>query len=993
MKLFPTLSCLLVLSFVGASARSDDATQQLKDSFARDVKPFLKQHCERCHNPDKLSSGIRVDHLDANLEDRQIKLWEAVRHQIEIDAMPPGEEPQPTKAERDRMLAWIVRGIETARLRPAPKNGSVRRLTVAQYRNTLRELLLLDDELTETLPPDAVSRDGFTNNQETLALSPLLVEAYFDIAETALKRCLVDPKSKPSIQNFRVDLGAKINKEPCPDRLILGADSLLLNNEDFVVTQLTAQKPFAFDPFVMQTKYRFIEGYQGNDTVRGWREYDSIYHSVFACMRGSHGYPKGRAYSTVPQGLLLRPAIPSAEIFGQESTYGPRANFKISLRELPDDGRFRVTVTAAKYNDGLLLDAGAKTQESETPARTTPPILLSGFADSAAQSTTIAKAGIYQIDAHLAKVEAKPDAPKDKPQDLTLTLGERSFLGTLNQPAFLVVRLDAGPLAITAQYPGGTKLDRLVFTPLPDDHDLAKRFVAFEKRAPKLGVHLGLRRDCGSTLSQVGAAQAVSSNTPEKFIFEGAIRNFPSPDVEKDNVNYLAGVREIGVRSEFTDGRDMPRLLISAVEFEGPYYDTWPPATHRNIFVDRDAKDDDAAYVRKLVDRFATRAFRRPATVAETTSLVATYEKARSAGSTLEESIKDALLVVLTSPQFLFLTENSRTPEPESLDDHELASKLSYFLWNGPPDSALLDLAARGQLRDSLDAQVARMIADPRFERFTSEFTTQWLALDKFAVLEPDRSRFPKLTRDTRTQLQREPVHYFQHLVRNNLPARNLITSDFVLVNEATASYYDLADRTESGFEFVPLAHNRRELGGVLSQAALMAGLSDGRESNPVKRGAWLARRIIAEPPDDPPPNVPTVKDDPSLSLRQRLERHRNQPGCAQCHSKIDPWGIPLEEFDAGGRLKPMPADAGSTLPDRTEVAGFEGLRKYLAEDRIDQVAFSLLKHLTAYATGRSLTYNELTLLKRDGANLKGNGYRMQDLVQYVVRSAMFVEK
>ncbi|MCC7420519.1 MAG: DUF1592 domain-containing protein [Planctomycetaceae bacterium] len=992
MRRFLPLACLLAFAFAGEWARSDEGAQALKDSFARDVKPFLQQHCVRCHNPDKLTSGIRVDHLDANLEDRQIKLWEAVRHQIEIDAMPPGEEPQPTKAQRDRMLAWIGRGIEVARSRPAPKNGSVRRLTVAQYRNTLRELLLLDDELTETLPPDAVSRDGFTNNQETLALSPLLVEAYFDIAETALKRCLVDPKSKPTIQKFRVDLGAKINKEPCPDRLILGADSLLLNNEDFLVTQLTAEKPFAFEPFVMRTKYRFIEGYQGNDTVRGWREYDSIYHSVFACMRGTHGYPKGRAYSTVPQGLLLRPAIPSAEIFGQESTYGPRANFKISLRELPDDGRFRVTVTAAKYIDGLLLDAGAAPQESEAQARTTA-IVVRDFADASTQTIALTKAGVYQFDAYPVQVEAKPGAAREKPQELTLTLGDRSFVGTLNQPAFLAVRLEAGPLNITAQYPGPTKLDRLVLTPLPDDHDIAKRFVLFEKRTPKLGVHLGLRRDCGSTLSQVGTAQTVSSTTPSPFVFEGAIRNFPSPDVEKDNVNYLAGVREIGVRSEFTDGRDLPRLLLRSVEFEGPYYDAWPPATHRNIFLDRDAGEDDATYARRLLERFAAHAFRRPATTAESASLMATFEKSARAGSPFEESIKDALLVVLTSPQFLFLTENSRTPDAEPLDQHELASKLSYFLWNGPPDAALIDLAVKGRLRDSLDEQVVRMIADHRFERFTSEFVTQWLALDKFAVLEPDRGRFPKLTRDTRTQLQREPVAFFQHLVRQNLRAQQLIASDFVLANETTASYYDLADRTESGFDFVAIPHGRRELGGVLSQAALMAGLSDGRESNPVKRGAWLARRIIAEPPDDPPPNVPTVKDDPTLSLRQRLERHRNQPGCAQCHSKIDPWGIPLEEFDAGGRLKSMPADAASTLPDKSQVAGFEGLRKYLADDRIDQVAFSLLKHLTTYATGRTLTYHEQALLKRDVVKLKPDGYRMQDLVRYVVRSPMFLEK
>ena len=186
-------------------------------------------------------------------------------------------------------------------------------------------------------------------------------------------------------------------------------------------------------------------------------------------------------------------------------------------------------------------------------------------------------------------------------------------------------------------------------------------------------------------------------------------------------------------------------------------------------------------------------------------------------------------------------------------------------------------------------------------QRFAGEFSSQWLALDKFQVLEPDRGRFPKLTRDVRRQLQQEPVQFVQYLIRKNLPARNLIESDFVVANEVVASYYDLADRTESGFQFVAIPHGRRELGGVLAQAAIMAGLSDGRESNPVKRGAWLARRIIAEPPDDPPPNVPALKEETKrLSLRQRLRRHRNQPRLRPVPLENRPMGSPLRGVRRG---------------------------------------------------------------------------------------------
>ena len=348
----------------------------------------------------------------------------------------------------------------------------------------------------------------------------------------------------------------------------------------------------------------------------------------------------------------------------------------------------------------------------------------------------------------------------------------------------------------------------------------------------------------------------------------------------------------------------MPRMLIRSVEFEGPFYESWPPPEHRNIFIDSALKTNQPAYARQVIRNFATRAYRRPITPTEEASLMAVYNRS-AAKSSLQSAVKDTLQVVLTSPQFLFLVEKSATPKPEPLTDFELASKLSYFLWNSPPDKTTLRLASTGTLVKQLDAEVDRLISNPRFSRFTQEFASQWLALDKFSVLEPDRKRYPNLTRDTRTQLRQEPVQYIQHLMRANLPVRNLVSSDFMLANEVVASYYDLGDKTDSGFDFVAIPHGRKELGGVLTQASIMAGLSDGRESNPVKRGAWLARRIIAEPPADPPPNVPALQEDTKgLTLRQRIEQHRSNSGCFQCHLKIDPWGVAFEEFDAGGRLK-----------------------------------------------------------------------------------------
>ncbi|MAV37766.1 MAG: hypothetical protein CMJ59_20170 [Planctomycetaceae bacterium] len=1212
------LALSLITAVSWSQQRPPEPGRGATERFDTEVGTLLNKYCLRCHNQETMESGIRLDRLDGTLPSKRLFLWRDVLKQIKGQAMPPEDERQPSAAERRFLSEWITQAMTAARARDTQKNGSVRRLTVAQYRNTLRDLLGLEEDLTDVLPADGISPEGFVNHSRTLTLSPLLLEAYFDIAAKALAVSIVDPQSKPVIETFRMDLGLSINPEPYPDKLILGAGSVLLNNANVRVTELAPDKPFDYQPFRMQTAFDFIEGYQGNATVRGWRKFNSIYHAVFACMRGTGGYPRGAAYETVTDGLLLRPAIPSSEIFGQESTYGPRANFKVSLRELPDRGNFRVTVQAAKVDDGLLLGpdspprkpTAGESQIAIPKPRQSPVVEISSsgvyqadvYIGPAAAVTVPPNAsqlevgliGIWPLDGDANRRPAQPpllgrlvgeaqfvdspfgkaisvdgkaasvviprdetikigegeftvaawirphklqqggivclggygythgwvfDMPNDqgilrletarpgkmhngtvqsragvlranqwqhvaavvrrgenmtrlyvngyevgvgsiekwdldnpdvdlyigrvqnaqlfageiddvrlyrralglaelealiepgrrfaqapatgKPQNLRLTLGDRSFSGILSQPSFVAVRLPAGPLRVHARYANDSPVQRVVLTRLDDlpakDAQLTiRRFSRFEQRSPQLGVHLGLRRDCGSTLHRVGVAHAVTSTDLSEFVFAGAINNFPSPDTEEGNPNYLAGLRDIGIRSEYTDGREMPRLRIRSIEFEGPYYDSWPPASHRNLFIETTHRAESADYADQIIRSFATRAFRRPVTDSEQASLFAVWQNSYARDGDFRQSVRDVLLVVLTSPQFLFLIEHSKSPDAEDLDDYELASKLSYFLWNTAPDRQLLELASKGALHGSLDQQLTRMIVSPRFGTCVHEFTSQWLALDKFDVVQIDRSRHPRLTRDTKTELRKEPIRFVHYLIEHNLPLKNLIQSDFILANEVVAGYYGLADRCEAGLSFVPLQHELPHLGGILSQASILAGLSDGRESNPVKRGAWLARKIIAELPDDPPPNVPQLdqEQDPQLTLRQKLERHRNQKGCANCHAGIDPWGLPFEQFDAGGLLKPAAEiDARATLPDKTQVEDLTALKTYLANDRIDRVAFSFLKHLAVYAVGRSLTYNELVFLEEQGLELKADGYRMQDMIRFVVGSDLFLKK
>ena len=371
-----------------------------------------------------------------------------------------------------------------------------------------------------------------------------------------------------------------------------------------------------------------------------------------------------------------------------------------------------------------------------------------------------------------------------------------------------------------------------------------------------------------------------------------------------------------------------------------------------------------------MIRSFATRAFHRPVTKDEEAAYFNVWQESFNNNRDFQQSIKDTLLVILTSPQFLFLIETSDSPDPEPLDSYELAAKLSYFLWDTGPDDQLLELAAENRLHDALDSQIERLVQDPRLTQFVDEFASQWLNLDKLDVLEVDRKQYPNLTLHVKTGLRKEPVQFLQYLIQNNLPLKNLIQSDFIMANEVVANYYDLADRTESGLEFVAIRHENENLGGLLSQAGILAGLSDGRESNPVKRGAWLARKIIAEPPDDPPPNVPDLEEDTThLTLRERLQLHRDQQGCAKCHAGIDPWGFPFEQVDAGGLWKQdVEVDSRSTLPDGTELAGL-------------------------YAIGRSLRYNEIEFLREKSVQLSAAQSGMQELVRFVIKSDLFLEK
>ena len=971
----------------GESEEREPLLRQLEAQFRETVQPFLKSYCYRCHGSRKMKSGVRVDQLNLSLEDRQLFLLQHIHKQLRNEAMPPEDERQPGAEERKLVLEWVRQVLQEGERKERPRNGSVRRLTVAQYHNTIRDLLGIEDHLADALPADGVSREGFKNNRDTLLLTPQMMETYFDIAGKALDLCFVDETSRPRIQCFRVELGSGINRNPVAEPVQLNGPSLLAK-ADYVVRETQPEKSFPFEPLAMRKKFRFVEGYRGNATVREWKEFNGLYHSVFAALIGKYtgGYNYGRSAHLVPEGLLLRPRTPETD-----TKRGPAPTFSMPIRELPGSGVLQVTVEAARYEDGF--------QPSSDRREANLRFELDVKGGKAA-TLEIPAAGVYQVDVVLQ------GPPKD--DVMTIDIGPRTFGKRLKGPfspgpdgevviPLLVARFPAQSLPVKVGNGDGGNLRHALVTPVPPDSENGRHFAAFEKRVPHVSVHMGLRTDVGARLSRFAEPQAVSSSTVERYSFRAPVSSFASPDTEPGNANYLAGLQEIAIRSEPTDDRQIPRVLVKAVEIEGPYYESWPPRGHRNIFFPSPHRDDPSRYAREVITRFATRAFRRPPHGKELESLLTVWREGYESTRDFQGSVRQVLLVVLTSPQFLYLTEESAGPQAEALSPHELAAKLSYFLWNTTPDDQLMSREGKGQLKDSLSSAVNRLVADGRFGQFTGEFVSQWLSLDKFDVVNISGGKYPRLNRETKRELRKEPIRFVTHLIRSNLPLRNLIASDFIVANDVVAGYYGLGGKAENGYAFTPVRHGGETLGGVLTQAAILSGLSDGNESNPVKRGAWLARKIIAEPPEPPPPNVPDLpgeKEGGGKTLRERLEHHREQEGCAECHQKIDPWGLPFEQFDAGGLFKKTKVDARAILPDKTEIADSNDLKRYLADDRLDQVAFSFLRFLATYAVGRNLTFNELEYLRREGRRkLAGDGYRMRDCVLFVIESPLFLEK
>ena len=547
-----------------------------------------------------------------------------------------------------------------------------------------------------------------------------------------------------------------------------------------------------------------------------------------------------------------------------------------------------------------------------------------------------------------------------------------------------------------------------------------------------------------------------STDSPEIFELRGRLENFPidpptptkgKPTPERFTITpqnlYDDGTLNDNNNFQKTRNASMPRAIIEWMEFEGPLAATWPPEEHRRILFDSTLRQtDEKEYVRQVLEKFLTRAFRRPATTDEIARFAGMYEVIRPSCESFEATMRETLALVLISPQFLYHTVADGAAV---LAGHELASRLSYFLWGSMPDEELLRHAAAGTLAQPrvIEQEVLRMLSDKRAADFIGNFTMQWLSLAKMKTVPINKDLFPRFLyyvpigeragaeepyRPTvRDFMLEETMSFIGELIRRNASVLNVVDSDFAMLNQRLAVHYGVEGVHGDQLRAVPIKPEHH-LGGLLTQGAILIGNGTGTAPHPIYRAVWLREAILGEDVAPPPAEVPALSDsagaaaEKALSIKDLLVKHRQVEACNDCHARLDPWGVPFEHYNAIGQFqKLVPRDgtrvrgfnpkqdntltdyfaylqtvntvnveADARLPNGPTVDGLPALKAFILKQRADDVAMNVLKRLATYGLGRKLTVRDRFALEKlhDTATAKGLG--MRDMIVAICQSELF---
>jgi hypothetical protein len=434
---------------------------------------------------------------------------------------------------------------------------------------------------------------------------------------------------------------------------------------------------------------------------------------------------------------------------------------------------------------------------------------------------------------------------------------------------------------------------------------------------------------------------------------------------------------------------------IQLIGFVGPQKPAEELASRRKILICD--PNGGQACIEKIVSNLAHHAWRRPVTTEETARLTQLVAAARKDGSSTDQALQEAIEAILSSPDFLFHIEHDPVAGGiHQVSPVELASRLSYFLWSSLPDEELQRAGESGELAKPavLDAQIKRMIDDPRSAALAENFAGQWLEIRNLDSIKPDPDKFPDWGPELKEAMRTETRMFFDSILRENRPISDFLNARYTFLNEPLAKLYGIDYVKGPQFRRVELTNTQR--GGILSQASVLAVSSYPSRTSVVLRGKYILDNILGTPPPPPPPDVPALDEDSVgtlLSLRQQMEKHRANATCASCHSKMDPLGFALENYDAIGKWRTtdgkFPVDSTGTLPDGTKFDGPAAMREALGA-RLPQFAQCLVEKMMIYSLGRGVHTSDSRTVSQITRDWAAQGYKFQSLIYEVAHSVPF---
>lgn len=967
---------ILALGLIGTgvwtilpTTRGENPTDTLEKRFTTQVQPFLQTYCLNCHGPKKQSASLDLS-LDRTVPAlvKNFGTWELVLERIHAREMPPESAvKQPSAEEREAVVGWLreLRTREADRNAGDPGTVLARRLSNAEFDNTVRDLTGVDIRPTREFPVDPANQSGFDNSGESLAMSPALLKKYLAAARGV-------------------------------------ADHVVLKPEGFV---------FAPHPVVTDTdrdKYcvrRILDFYQKHSV--------DLADYFLAAWQYRHRAVVDRADADLDRfakraGLSAKylNLVWSALTEG-ESVIGPLALVRKKWDEIPPPAKAADLPRAAcaELRDLVLrlrrhLKPHVAGLEVNGISKGSQPLLLWRNAEQARRRLGYAGDMLADFKRLAAEVKAARldnyfHVGEDEAKEKGRTDVER-FCSVFPDAFFVTDRTtnssetDGKGRPLTAGF-------HLMHGYFRDDEPLCKLILSPEQKDELDTLWFELKFVTRTLTRQYKDFIFFERAEPPRFMFDAAFDFARSEDKDATSTRkmtrlsraYLAKARENKASDEaleaITDYFNIMTVHIANSE-------------RRRAF-------SEVSHLEALA-KFTERAYRRPLTQSEHFDLRAFYHALRKDNQLgHEEAIRDTIASILLSPHVLYRFDLAPTEKgSRPLSDYELANRLSYFLWASMPDAELLRRAGAGDLHkpDVLKAQAQRMLKDAKVRGLATEFAGNWLDFRRFEEHNAvDRERFSNFTNELRQAMFEEPVRYFMDMVQRNRSVLDLIDGTDTFVNRPLAKHYGMPEPPNDMWVRV-LDVDRYGRGGLLTMSVFLTKNSPGLRTSPVKRGYWVVRSLLGERIPAPPPTVPELPKDEAnlgeLTLPQLLARHRADKSCAGCHDRFDSVGLAFEGFGPVGELRQKdlggkPVQNAATFPDGKTRTGVDGLREYLREKRQGDFIDNLCKKLLSFALGRSLILSDQKQLDAMRSKLKEDRYAFGSLVESIVTSPQFLNK